>query len=31
LLREAGYASEEIDRMLARGVTLQPEPTKDSE
>ena len=31
LLREAGYGSEEIDQMLARGVTLQPEPTKDSE
>ncbi|MCY1204217.1 Succinyl-CoA--L-malate CoA-transferase beta subunit [compost metagenome] len=30
LLREAGYADEAIDRMLARGVTLQPEPTKDN-
>ncbi len=31
LLREAGYDEEAIERMLARGVTLQPEPTKDSE
>ena len=31
LLREAGYGDEAIERMLERGVTLQPEPTKDSE
>jgi crotonobetainyl-CoA:carnitine CoA-transferase CaiB-like acyl-CoA transferase len=35
LLREAGYDDAAIERMLARGVTLQPEPpgkaTKDSE
>jgi crotonobetainyl-CoA:carnitine CoA-transferase CaiB-like acyl-CoA transferase len=30
LLREAGYDDAAIERMLARGVTLQPEPTRDS-
>jgi crotonobetainyl-CoA:carnitine CoA-transferase CaiB-like acyl-CoA transferase len=31
LLREAGYGEEAIARMLEGGITLQPEPTKDSE
>jgi crotonobetainyl-CoA:carnitine CoA-transferase CaiB-like acyl-CoA transferase len=30
LLREAGYGDEAIARMLERGVTLQPDPPKDS-